>query len=433
MNNVVTEKRLCMNTVEKFSNSRATIPALDGVRAVATLAVVTFHINGLVHNKLWSMQANPLASAIMTFGGSGVTLFFVLSGFLLFLPYARALLFEERWPSLRQFYLKRALRIIPGYYAALCLIILFFKPQYLQLGRWQELLLFVTFFMDSTPQTSRQLNGPFWTLAVEWQFYLLLPWLALLFGLVIRRIAPSFRSPQSRFKLLLLCCAGLITWSLSIRYLGIYLTQHPSETFHLPPGIIATAKFFLYGMQGKYLENFAVGMAICLCYVFAHRLSNDSALLAWAKGWSWWLWGGGILLLTLMAGWHFHVLVSNATVLRYVFAPFTPVFDLLNEMVIALGYGACLVAILFGERSLQRLFELPLLRQIGMISYGLYMWHLPLLNFFRNAILPHSVQTQVYPAYVSYWLWAIIVIMPVAVASYVMVEKPWMRLAMKRS
>jgi peptidoglycan/LPS O-acetylase OafA/YrhL len=422
-----------MNTVEKFSNSRVTIPALDGVRAVATIAVMTFHINGLVHNKLWNMQANPLASAIMTFGGSGVTLFFVLSGFLLFLPYARALLFEERWPSLRQFYLKRASRIIPGYYAALCLIILFFKPQYLQPGRWQELLLFATFFMDSTPQTSRQLNGPFWTLAVEWQFYLLLPWLALLFGLVIRRIAPSFRSPQSRFKLLLLCCGGLIAWGLSMRYLGIYLTQHPSATFHLPPGIIATAKFLLYGMQGKYLENFAVGMAICLCYVFAHHSSNDGVLLARAKGWSWWLWAGGILLLTLMAGWHFHVLVSNATVLKYVFTPFTPVFDWLNEMVIALGYGACLVAILFGERSLQWLFELPLLRQIGTISYGLYMWHLPLLNFFHNAILPHSVQTQIYPAYVSYWLWAIIVVVPVAVASYIVIEKPWMRLAMKRS
>lgn len=438
MNNV-RGKTIYMNPVEKLANSkknsRVTIPALDGVRATATLAVVSFHVNGLVRNKFWNMQANPLASAVVTFGGSGVTLFFVLSGFLLFMPYARALLTGERWPSLRQFYLKRALRIIPGYYAALGLVILFFRPQYLQPGRWKEVLLFLTFFMDSTPQTFQQLSGPFWTLAVEWQFYLLLPWLALLFALIARRLAPPsqpLQSPLRRFKFLLACCVGLIIWGLSLRYLGGYLNQHPSETFHLPHVLITAAKFFLYGMHGKYLENFAVGMSICLCYIFAHHSVNGSSLLAWMKAKSWWFWACGILLLVFTAAWHFHVAVSNATVLAHFFAPLTPVFDWLNEMVIALGYGSCLTAILFGERSLQRLFELPLLRWIGTISYGLYMWHLPLLNFFHNVLLPHSIQKQIYPTYVICWLWAIIVVVPVAIASYALIEKPWMRLATRR-
>jgi peptidoglycan/LPS O-acetylase OafA/YrhL len=426
-----------MNPVEKLANSKTnskvSIPALDGVRATATLAVVSFHVNGLVRNKFWNMQANPLASAVVTFGGSGVTLFFVLSGFLLFMPYARALLTGERWPSLRQFYLKRALRIIPGYYAALGLIILFFRPQYLQPERWKQVLLFLTFFMDSTPQTFQQLSGPFWTLAIEWQFYLLLPWLALLFALVARRLTTPAQSPLRRFKILLACCAGLIVWGLSVRYVGDYLTQHPSETFHLPHVLLATAKFFLYGTGGKYLENFAVGMAICLCYTFAHYSVSGSSLLAWIKAKSWWFWACGILVLVFTAAWHFHMVVSNATVLAYFFAPLTPVFSWLNEMVIALGYGSCLTAILFGERNLQRLFELPLLRWIGTISYGLYMWHLPLLNFFHNVLLPHSIQTQIYPTYAICWLWAIIVVVPIAAASYVLIEKPWMRLATRRS
>src|SRR5438552_507996 len=132
-----------MNDVGKRTNSKTVIPALDGVRAVATISVITFHINGMVHNKLWDIQANPLASAVATFGGAGVTLFFVLSGFLLFMPYARALLFQNRWPSMRQFYWRRALRIIPGYYVALCLIILFFQQQYLQPDHWNQLLLFL--------------------------------------------------------------------------------------------------------------------------------------------------------------------------------------------------------------------------------------------------------------------------------------------------
>lgn len=421
-----------MNNVDhvgKLSNSSTVIPALDGVRAIATISVITFHINGMVRNKLWDIHANPLASAIATFGGSGVTLFFVLSGFLLFMPYAKALLFQDRWPSMRQFYMRRALRIIPGYYAALCLIILFFHREYLQPDHWKHLLLFLTFFMDSSAETWRKISGPFWTLAVEGQFYLLLPWLALAFGVVARRLGSTL---QSRFRAALTCCGGLVVWGLAIRYGGIYLRQHPSESFGLPVRVIAIAKFFLYGMQGKYLENFAVGMALSLCYVFAHNATSGAALLARARQMSRWIWACGILILVFAAAWHFHVLVSNSTVLGPVLAPLTPVFDWLNEMVIALGYGACMAAILFGDASLKWPFELHPVRWIGTISYGLYMWHLPLLNFFRNTLLPQQMQKQVYPTYFYYWAWAITAVVLVATASYLLIEKPWLRLAKRK-
>jgi peptidoglycan/LPS O-acetylase OafA/YrhL len=52
-------------------------------------------------------------SAVNTFAYSGVLLFFVLSGLLLFLPYARALINSAPWPSLRRFYARRVRRILP--------------------------------------------------------------------------------------------------------------------------------------------------------------------------------------------------------------------------------------------------------------------------------------------------------------------------------
>ncbi|GHO92398.1 acyltransferase [Reticulibacter mediterranei] len=419
-----------MKNAVKSANGKTVIPALDGVRAVATIAVISFHINGMVHNHFWDVHENPLATAVVTFGGSGVTLFFVLSGFLLFMPYARALLFEERWPSMRRFYQRRALRIIPGYYAALCLMILFFQRQYLQPDHWKELALFFTFFMDSVPETWRKLNGPFWTLAVEWQFYMLLPFLALAFAAIARRIRSA---PLHRFRVMLVCCGVLIVWGLFIRYVGVYLTQHPSETFHLPSWLIAGAKFLLYGVQGKYLENFAVGMIVSLCYVFAHDSFECSVLLERGRATSWWLWAAGILTLTFTAAWHFHMVESNSTVLATLFAPLASVFEWLNEMVIALGYGACLAAILFGEQRLQRPFSWQPVRWIGTISYGLYMWHLPLLKFFRDTLLPPSLVTQVYPTYIYYWLWAATVVVLVATTSYLLVEKPWIRLGAKNS
>src|SRR5690242_4861493 len=91
------------------------IAALDGVRAIAALMVVSLHLNKGA-GVPWSINREPLASSLAVFGRTGVILFFVLSGFLLFMPYARALLFQERWPSLRTFYLRRIFRIWPGYY-----------------------------------------------------------------------------------------------------------------------------------------------------------------------------------------------------------------------------------------------------------------------------------------------------------------------------
>src|SRR5215475_1313594 len=75
---------------------------LDGVRAVACLGVLSYHANFLarnygIWNPLMSKVWNPLKdsnAALIYFGESGVILFFLLSGFLLFLPFAKVLLFD---------------------------------------------------------------------------------------------------------------------------------------------------------------------------------------------------------------------------------------------------------------------------------------------------------------------------------------------------
>src|SRR5215467_12026260 len=114
------------------TGKKSNILVLDGVRGVAVLMVIIFHVNRVTGDNLWDPRTNPLASSISTAGGTGVTLFFVLSGFLLFMPFAKALLNKTRWPLARVFYMRRALRIIPAYYFSLFVIILFSHPEYLQ-------------------------------------------------------------------------------------------------------------------------------------------------------------------------------------------------------------------------------------------------------------------------------------------------------------
>src|SRR5437660_4846141 len=117
---------------------KSTIASLDGVRAIACLSVVTYHLTLVTTQDihLWyPHNISPWVATLAYAGDTGVTLFFVLSGFLLFMPYAKALLFDSSWPLARHFYLRRALRIIPAYYVTLFLMILLYTPDFLHANR----------------------------------------------------------------------------------------------------------------------------------------------------------------------------------------------------------------------------------------------------------------------------------------------------------
>src|SRR5438445_11001858 len=72
----------------KQDNKNNSIAVLDGVRACAILFVIVFHINRLTGDSLCSSAENPLDSSVSTAGGTGVTIYFVLSDFHLFMPLA---------------------------------------------------------------------------------------------------------------------------------------------------------------------------------------------------------------------------------------------------------------------------------------------------------------------------------------------------------
>jgi peptidoglycan/LPS O-acetylase OafA/YrhL len=142
------------------------IRELDGIRGIAALMVFFHHVCfASIQATGW---ARPIALiyALSGPGRYGVDLFFVLSGFLI-----TSLLIDAReQPSyFHDFYWKRVLRILPVY--ILCLLgILLFIP-----GSWSFVLLSALFLANFSGIFHIGASGPFWTLAIEEQFYLIWP------------------------------------------------------------------------------------------------------------------------------------------------------------------------------------------------------------------------------------------------------------------
>lgn len=153
--------------------ARSYFPQLDGLRALSIALVVLWHATeekyyGWLH------------------GFHGVTIFFVLSGFLI----TTLLLREEGrhgTVSFRGFYIRRVFRILPLYYLVLgvyCILILFARLQPDRIEAFQRALPYYTFYFSEFPHYMR-FRAPFdlsWSLGIEEKFYLV--WPALAFGLL---------------------------------------------------------------------------------------------------------------------------------------------------------------------------------------------------------------------------------------------------------
>ncbi len=402
-----------MNSQEKPSSKKNVIAVLDGVRAIACLSVVAYHINRFaLLARVLTPGLGPLTVSFALAGSSGVTLFFVLSGFLLFMPYARALLFDSGWPSARRFYTRRAFRILPGYYVSLVLLIIFTSSFfYLQPVHWKELTLFLTLFMDSSSLTYQAINGPFWTLAVEWQFYLLLPLLAWIFRTFVRH-GPL----QQRLIKLLLCLVSLTVWGVATRYWGRSWELNPHQPTLLPTFLHNLALFFFYGSSGKFLEDFAAGMLLCVFHVLSQHV-HEHRLIAFLQRYGWWFWGLGILELFYTATWS---ALPGGTFLASFIGP----HNWLSEIVLALGFALCIAALLFGPAQLKGLLEWRPLRETGLLSYAIYIWHLPLLIVFVTLILPYTTGWWHIFIYSTYWIWVFLIIIPFSYLFYRFIELP---------
>ena len=172
------------------TSSHRYIAELDGLRFIAIFSVLLFHVHYAATHVAGLTLADSRFSFLLwpvTNGHRGVELFFVISGFILGLPYAAQFLNRESPVQLGRFYLRRLTRLEPPYALALLLFyaaaVALHNDDSRQPGFLSGLLLRLGYAHDVIRNAHPTLDGVTWTLEIEVQFYLLAPLLAQIFRL----------------------------------------------------------------------------------------------------------------------------------------------------------------------------------------------------------------------------------------------------------
>lgn len=302
---------------------KARVPELDGLRGVAILLVIAFHYLGPLHTNAQGSLRQLLAPARM--GWIGIDLFFVLSGYLI----GSILMANRESPSFfRTFYMRRFCRILPLYLVVVCgcyavhhLIMRTPGPPL-----YQYLTFTQNFWMAATGQFGIAILGITWSVAVEEQFYALLPPLV--------RFNPSKR--------LLAIVIGCILLAPVLRYLFF-------------------AKAGQHGMFAAHVLLFTQLDALMLGVLLAWMRERDIALPRQF----------------VRAVW----LISGAWIAFAAFrtprteAGFLPSVATFFSVSVTLFCASTLVIALDGGF---RFLRWKALTYTGLISYGLYLMHQPL-------------------------------------------------------
>lgn len=369
----------------------AHLPALTGIRAWAAFWVLLYHAWVFAGPRAITFPVGGLLidlTPLISLGGAGVSIFFVLSGFLLGVPFAEWQAGRRQRPDLGRYLFRRVARVFPAYYAqlAILLVIAAFVPGQSTISDWPTFIRHLFMLFNPPPLGVTPINLVWWTLPIEFSFYLVLPLLAFLLR------------PRRWWWLLLASFAAMFAWRfMTVSWLGDAPIQQRVYTSYQLPGAF---------------DMFGLGMLAALLYVNRDRLPDwllpkrDASRLAFL----------GLALLVAAVYW----LLAE----RHHYWANYPIFYLWTPA-LSLGTAAVVLAGAMGSRLTDALFGNRVMVFAGLVSYSVYLWHIVLLGWINDTALIQNIQGYRLP-------WLLLVSVPaiyvVSALSYLFVERPFMRM-----
>jgi peptidoglycan/LPS O-acetylase OafA/YrhL len=334
----------CLIQEVRLSTSNR-LPGVDGLRAVAALWVVLFHISALSQAQFPQV---PGLDLFMKSGSTGVSLFLVLSGFCLYLPFAGGR--TGRFKA-RDFFLRRCRRLMPAYYASLAVALIVTVATAVPLGQppltaqeiaWQ-LGTHATLTHSLFSDTFYALNGAYWSLGLEWQLYLGLPLL----------ISGIRRFGLTRTVFVVVLCNIVYRFAL-----GAAISQRL-----LPPDSPLATVVLPNQIFGRWAE-FAFGMV-------AAELYASQRLKRWAR---------------------FVPMLLLAIFVMIPVAILSTRFDI-SHIIYGGLFFTLLCAVVTSDNIASRALSWRPLVALGTMSYSLYLVHQPVIQSFVSWIHAYSPDT----------------------------------------
>jgi peptidoglycan/LPS O-acetylase OafA/YrhL len=373
------------------STADSKFPNIDGLRAVAALSVVLCHTVQLssLLNTGWGSYLSELRA--------GVQIFFVISGFVLYRPFARAHLSNRRGPGLAGYFKRRLFRIFPAYWVVLTIGAL-----------WLHVILFGDFsnklenyvLVQSYFPTFFAGLAPAWTLVIEMAFYIMLP----IYATALWLLGKGRRASAEFAGVALLFIAGLLfsAWT-SFSHPPVFITVLPAN-----------------------LAPFALGMFLAVVHTWAEGRSETPRWIRSLGG------HPGVVWLVAAVAWssivwavHFPSALEISRL---------PGLELFEYQLLLDVLGFCMVApMVLGNQTQGRIRRGLQLRPVvflGTISYAIYLWHDPIM--FKVAIIAQRLHLVHGPTDFNFFAITGLTLaftIPVAIASWFIVEKPMIQLS----
>jgi len=364
-----------------INNSKSRIAPVDGLRAVAVLGVIWAHV--------WLFCGNPVLSIgkigstnldlhrIFSSVGTGVDLFFVISGFCMYLMYARKQTVFD-WKAYIIFLKNRWLRIAPAFYvsALTCAIGIYLLGQPFP---WLSLISHATFTYLWIPNL-QGLAAPFWSLATEWHFYLLLP--------ILIWAASRWRFvPVIAITMLISMIFRAWVYISPDNIEGLWKAQIPMRFIEFAWGMLI-AYFYTNKNKIPKILSYEKGFLISLCIAYFGRLLMVTEVINFA---------------------------GRLGFICKIFA----------EPILTLGYALILWNVIASNSIFSKSLSYSFPQKIGRWSYSLYLWHwYPCLWISQQVVkyLGKNIVSQ----HISFFL-SLLILIPLSYLSYHYLEEPYFR------
>lgn len=360
--------------LRRVTSAGGFVSEVDGLRFLAIFPVIIQHLSErFERNATYSFQEGMefgFATFLTNRGFVGVYIFFVISGFILALPFASNRLSGSPKVSLKSYFMRRLSRLEPPYLIAMAGITI--SLIVLRMYSWQEILphfaASAVYLHSLIFHSWTYINPPVWTLEIEVQFYILAPFLSFIF----------FSISRTEIRRIVLI-GSIIAIMILQQYTGL-LRQWTILT------IVAHIQFFLIGfiIADIYLVDWKNGIQ-------KHAIFNYVAVLAFF--FIIWVWS-----------WDYNF-ISRVLFILSLFA---------------------LVYSTFRATWFNRFISLPWITAIGGMCYTIYLIHLPIIEFLTR----YTKSFQITSYFSVNFLLQLMIIGPIIVALsilfYLLIEKPCM-------